>query len=134
MEYLIQIAGGLLGIAIHIFAVKLPEHKKKVTAANMQYSIKEWWSCDWQAVVASILTVFATVYVLDEILTKYPVVKDWVKGFMLAIGYMGSSIAVATLGKASAAVLKVIDVKTNIADAKDATNQQQDEDAATRTD
>lgn len=112
MVFLNQILGGFIGIAIHVFVVKIPSYKKKCKAAGISFSIKEYFKADYIAIIGSVLTVLGTVYTLDEIMKGYPSFKEWVKLFMIAIGYTGSSLAIAILGKAGDALIKTIGTNT----------------------
>ena len=117
-HFLIDVAGGIFGILLHIFLVKLPGHKQKCLAGNHPFSAKQYFKDDWVALVGAFITVLAVTYFLDEAIRAYPKLLDFVKFFMVFIGFTGSSLLVAVMGTATKKVMNVIDEKTNIADGK----------------
>ena len=110
--------GGLIGMAIHVFAVKLPGHKQKCVAGNVPFSVGGYFKADWIAIVAAFLCVLGVVYAIDEVIKAAPKVQDYLKVLMIAVGFSWSSLFIALLGRATAAVMKIIDVKTDVADGK----------------
>lgn len=118
MEYLVQILGGLMGIAFHVFAVKLPSYKKLCIAGNKPFTAKGFFECDWIAIVASFIAVVLVVFCLDEIMIAKSQLRGYVKLLMVFVGFTGSSVIIAVLGKATKSALTIIDIKTNIADGK----------------
>ena len=116
--YFQTLAAGILGIAFHIFAVKLPSVKARSQAANLQFSIRSYFKDDWIAIGASVITLLLAILTLDEILGYKPALLRYIKYFFFFIGFTGSSILIAILGKTNKAINAVVDIKTNIADQK----------------
>lgn len=97
----------------HLVAVKIPSVKARAKAANIPYTLKGYLKDDSAAIMASILTVIIGVYVLDELLGYRPSILKYLKFFFIAVGFMGSSVLIALLGKATKAINSVVDAKTN---------------------
>lgn len=114
--YLLCFLAGLLGIAFHIFAIKLPATKTRATVANMNFSYGAFFQDELAAILASLLTVIILLVVLDELVAFKPAVLPYLKFGFVFIGFTGSSILIAILGKASDKINAVVDVKTNTAD------------------
>lgn len=116
--YISCLIAGLLGQAIHLFAVKLPGLKARATAANMPFSIKTALADDWLGIAASFFTILVALICLDELVKFKPAVVEYLKFAFVFIGYTGSSILLAVLSKADKTINTVVDVKTDIADNK----------------
>lgn len=117
--YLQCFIGGILGILLHIFAIKLPATMTRAKAANVPFTFKDYFASDWVAIGASVITVLIGVFALDELVGYQPNILDKIKFLFIFIGFTGSSIAIAALGKAGKFINGIVDVKTNIADGKD---------------
>jgi hypothetical protein len=115
--YLQCFIAGILGILFHVFAIKLPATQSRAKAANIPFSLKDYLSEDWIALGASVLTVLIAVFALDEVIGYKPAILKYVKYFFVFIGFTGSSILIAVLGKAGKAINNIVDIKTDIADA-----------------
>ena len=109
---------GLLGLLFHVFVIKLPAVKKRSEAANLPFTLSAYLKADWLALSSSVLTIVIGVFILDEITQYRPSILEWVKFFFIFIGYTGSSILQAALGRFDKATREVVDIKTNIADGK----------------
>jgi hypothetical protein len=118
MHVIPYLIAGVLGMAAHIFCVKLPSVIKRAKAANHPFSAKEYFSSDWPAIVASFLTVVIVAFVWDEIVGYKPGLDKIAKMTFVSVGFMGSSLLIAALGKASEKILKIVDFKTDVADGK----------------
>lgn len=107
---------GMIGVALNIFAVKIPKLKSLGKAANHPFKFKEYISDDWPSIVASILTVIAIIWVWTEIVGIKPELENYAKLLFIFVGFTGSSIALAGMSVASKKLTAIIDIKTNIAD------------------
>ncbi len=116
--YIFCFLAGLLGILFHIFAIKIPAIKERAKVANTSFSYSAYFKDDATAILASLLTVIILLVVLDELVAFKPVVVPYLKAGFVFIGFTGSSILIALLGKAQAKINQVVDVKTDIADNK----------------
>lgn len=116
--YIYCILLGFLGIALHIFAFKAPAEKKRAEAANVPFNLLDYLKADYLPIVASVITVVVLVLLLDEIIGYNPSFIRYVKFGFLFVGYTGSSILVSALGQFGNKVIKIVDVKTDIADGK----------------
>ena len=114
--YLFCFLAGLSGICAHVLFIKLPELKKSSKVANRPFVLSGYFSDEWLALASSVLTILIAMLVIDEIIKWQPFVIDWLKWFFVFIGYTGSSLLQAALGKTADKINQVIDVKTNIAD------------------
>lgn len=115
--YINCIIGGLFGMLFHIFAIKLPAVRSRAKAANLPFSVKDYFKDDWLAITASFLCVLILVWVLDEIIGYNPSFLRYTKFFFVFVGYTGSSILVGMLGKFDKQVQNIVDIKTNQLDA-----------------
>lgn len=109
---------GLLGVAFHIFAVKAPSAKSLAEKANIPFSLVNYIKQDQLAIISSILTVVILVFLLDEIIGYNPAFIRYVKFGFVFVGYSGSSVLIALMGKFSKDLAGKIDIKTDIADGK----------------
>jgi hypothetical protein len=107
---------GLLGIAFHIFAVKLPATKTRAQVANMAFTYTAFFQDELAAILSSLLAVIAALVALDELVAYKPDVLPYIKVGFIFIGFTGSSVLIALLGKASSKINAVVDIKTNISD------------------
>lgn len=117
--YIMCFLAGLLGILFHLFAVKIPSTKTRATVANMKFTYSAFFQDELAAILASFLTVIIFLVLLDEFIAFKPDVLPYVKAAFVFVGFTGSSILIAALGKASAKINTIVDVKTNLADAID---------------
>lgn len=108
-----QLIGGLLGMAFHVFAVKLPSYKKSCIAGNIPFTVSGYFNYDWMAIIASVTAVIIAVFVMDEAIATYNPIQKYIKFFMIFIGFTGSSVLIAWLGRATSSALSIIDKKTN---------------------
>lgn len=117
------IIAGILGVAFHVFIVKLPALKKRSHVANIPFHPAEYFKNDWLGIVGSLLSVVIFVFLLDEVAKFNNKVMDFVKFFFVFVGYAGSSLLQALLSNTNKYINKVVDRKTNIADNKDYLNE-----------
>ncbi len=106
----------ILGQALQIFLMKIPDIKKQAKLANQQFIWKDWWASDWNLVIGTAVIGAIALIGLDEIFHWKPQIVEYVKFFFVLIGAVGSYVVMAKLSKYAAYFEKVIDVKTNIAD------------------
>ena len=114
--YLFCFLAGLLGIASHILFIKLPALKASSKVANIPFSMKSYFEDDWVALAGSLLTVIICMFVLPELVKWQPDVINFLRWLFIVMGFAGSTILQATLGKTVDKINQVIDAKTNIAD------------------
>lgn len=103
----------LLGLLFHLLAVKIPSVKERARVANMKFSLLEYLKDDSLAIAASVVGILAYTYSLNEIIGYKPEIVGVIKFISIAVGFMGSSLFIAILGKASKAINAVVDVKTD---------------------
>jgi hypothetical protein len=114
--YLMCFFAGLLGVLFHVFAVKIPAVKSRTKAANLVFTYKEYLNDDLAGIFASLLTVMILLITLDELIAFKPAVIPYLKFGFVFVGFTGSSILIAILGKAQGKINSIVDIKTNIAD------------------
>jgi hypothetical protein len=107
---------GILGIVFHILVVKLPATKKRAQVANMNFSVTDYFKDDWMAISASFVTVVVYLLLMHLLVAWQPTYQPFVSAIGFCIGFMGSSVLVAALGKASDKINQIVNVKTDIAD------------------
>lgn len=111
-------SAGLLGILFHIFAIKIPAVKSRTKVANEKFNVGQYLQDDLAGIITSVLSVLILLVVLDELVAFKPVVLPYLKAGFVFVGYTGSSILVALLGKAQSKINQVVDIKTDKADGK----------------
>jgi hypothetical protein len=116
--YVLCFIAGLLGILFHIFAIKIPAVKERARVANVKFSYREYFADDLAGMLASLLTVVILLVVLDELVAFKPAVIPFIKFGFVFVGFTGSSILIALLGKAQKKINDIVDVKTDKADGK----------------
>lgn len=109
--------GGLIGMLFYLFAIKLPAIKKRALAANLPFSIKGYFKDDFLSVIASLLSLLALIWVLDEIIGYNPSFMRYIKFFFVFVGYTGQSLLISAFGQFDVRVRKIVDAKTNALDA-----------------
>lgn len=115
--YIICFALGILGVLLHIFAMKLPAVRKRAKDANMPFSIKDYFAEDYPAIISSLITVIMAVLLVDELVGYNPSYMRFIKYFFAFIGYTGSSILIGAFGKFDKSISAIVDAKTNELDA-----------------
>lgn len=116
LTYSLCFFAGLLGVALHVFAVKIPQTKTRATVANIQFTYTAFFQDELAAILASVISLMIYVVCLKELLAYQPVIKPFITFGSVFVGYTGSSIIIAILGKASAKINAVVDTKTDISD------------------
>lgn len=114
--YLLCLAAGLLGIAFHIFAVKIPAVKTSAQVGNVPFSYGNFFQDELAAILASIIMVVIFLFILQEVLAMEPAIKPYLVISFVFVGFSGSSFLVSLLGKAQGKVNSIINSKTDIAD------------------
>lgn len=109
---------GVIGLAFHV-AFKLRSLSKRAKAGNVQFSYTGYFKDDWLTLLISALSILAAYWILDEAMTLYPSIADYLKVTFIFIGYTGSSLAHLVLSRAEKKIMSVIDKKTDIADKKE---------------
>lgn len=116
--YIMCLLSGLLGIAFHVFAIKIPSVKVRAKSANMPFSIGAYLKDDLTAIIASIITVAIFVVAIDEIVGYNPSLIRFIKFGFAFVGYTGSSLLILAFGKFGGKINDIVDAKTDIADGK----------------
>ena len=106
----------ILGQALQIFLIKIPDIKKQAKLANQKFIWKDWWTADWNLVVSTAILGALAIIGLDEITHWRPDVLQYVKWFFAAIGALGSYVMLAKFSSYVKYFDGVIDAKTNLAD------------------
>jgi amino acid permease len=107
----------LVGMALQT-VLKLKSLQDKARAANLTFKPGLYFREDWLSITASVLTIILFLLFLDNILKWKPVIVDYIKIGFAFVGYTGSDIASRLFSVVNKKINDVIDVKTNIADAK----------------
>lgn len=115
--YIVCFALGILGVLLHIFGMKLPAVRKRAKDANLPFTIKDYLSEDYPAIIASMITVVIAVLIIDEMVGYNPSYMRYIKFFFAFIGYTGSSILIGAFGKFDKGISAIVDAKTNELDA-----------------
>lgn len=116
-QYFLCIVMSLLGQGLHLFLIKIPALKVRSAAANKQFSFRDWIKCDWNIVIGTQIVIAMFTIGIDEFLKWKPDVVEYIKWFFAAIGAFGSTVAMSLLSKYEKGLMKLLDIKSNIADA-----------------
>ena len=114
--YIQCVAMLILGQALQVFLIKVPDIKNKATLSNQKFIWKDWWAADWNLVIGTSILGALTIVGLDELIHWKEQILEYVKWFFAGIGFIGSTIVLAKYSKYAAYFNGVIDVKTNLAD------------------
>lgn len=109
----------LLGQAVDLLLIKIPELRKLWSKSNEAFSWKKYWNSDWNVIIGTFALGAMLFLGLDQIIKFKPWVLDWVKWICGGAGFMMSSIIVSRASRAKKFIMSIIDKKTNIADSKD---------------
>lgn len=115
--YLFCVAMFVLGQALMLFWFTIPQLKEKCRIANKVFTWKEWWACDRHLVIGNLIFGAILIMGLDEFLNWKPAALEYIKYFFAVVGAFGPTIVQEKWGTFKKGISKLIDVKTNIADA-----------------
>lgn len=115
-DYILYFVAALLGMLLHIFAVKIPGVVKSAKAANLKFSYSTYFMDDSAAIIASFICLFIYLMVLGELVAYQPYVLKFIIFLSVTVGFMGSSLWLSLIGRAQAKINSTIDIKTNLAD------------------
>lgn len=107
---------GTLGVIFQICVIKIPKLQAQSKVANHAFSYKQYFKDDLAAIIGSFVSVFIMIVCIDELLQVKPELSKYIKWLFVFVGFTGSSIIQAVLSVTSNKIMKIIDVKTNIAD------------------
>src|SRR5437762_13515301 len=93
--YLQCVAMFILGQALHLFLIKVPQIKTQSRAVGKPFAWKSWWNCDWNIIIATQIIGALFIVGLDQFLNWKPEVLNYVKWFFAGLGAFGSTIAMA---------------------------------------
>lgn len=112
---------GLSGVVFYSL-IKLRGLQHDARAANMPFdALRDYLLQDFFSILLSLLSVFVWVFVFSEVVVAYPKLEGFVRTSFFVMGAIGSWALQLLLGTAQKTIRKVVDEKTDIADAK--TNQ-----------
>lgn len=114
--YLLCFAAAFLGMVFHVTAVKIPGVKKSASVANMQFTYSGFFQDELAAILANVCVILIWVVILDELIKYKPDILPYIIGISVLIGFSGSSLLLAVLGKAQAKINSIVNVKTDISD------------------
>jgi hypothetical protein len=106
----------LLGQALHLLLIKIPELRELSRANNHEFSLKEWAKKDWNVIVGSALLGPVLFIGLDQIIKIKPWVENITVWLFWGVGVMGNALAM-RFSAYSQKVMRYLDVKSNFSDA-----------------
>lgn len=106
----------LLGQAVDLFFLKIPEYKSLFKKANEDFSWKKYWQSDWYLIVGTQLIGAMLILGLNEIIQWKPLILNYVKWFFGGVGLAGSALIISKLSQCKKYIMGIIDFKTNKAD------------------
>lgn len=115
-DYFVCVVMYLLGQALYLFLFTVPGLKTKCRIANKNFSWAEWWSCDWNIVIANFIIAAMLILGLKEFLAWKPGVLDYIKWFFGGAGMLGTSLVQQKFGQFSKSINSLLDIKANVSD------------------
>jgi hypothetical protein len=106
----------ILGQGLGLMFDTVPRMKELSIAANKPFSLKAWWSCDWNLVVGTMIIGAMFIIGLDQLIQWKPGVLYYVKWFFAGLGAFGGSVAAAKWSKWKKTLIKIVDIKSNVSD------------------
>ena len=106
----------VLGQALQVLLIKIPDLKKRAKIANQLFIWKDWWSSDSNLVWGTFAFGAMVIIGFDEVTHYKPEILHAVKWFFAGIGAFGSNFVMAKWSKYGKYFDDVTDEKTNIAD------------------
>src|ERR1700752_174560 len=82
----------LVGMALQTI-LKIKSIQQKAIAANIKFSIADYFKQDWGSILASLLKIILFLLILDNILKWQPGVVDYLKIGFAFVGWTGSDLA-----------------------------------------
>lgn len=116
LTYLLCFLAAFLGMVFHVTAVKIPGVKKSANVANMKFSYSAFFEDELAALLANLCVIFIWLLVLGEAVAYKPFILPYIIGISVLIGFSGSSLLLALLGKAQNKINDIVNVKTDISD------------------
>ncbi len=114
--YFLCAVAALMGMLFNVFALKIPSAKTRATAANIKFSVSDYFSTEWAALVANIFAIIVALLVLGEAIKFKPEIQGWIVTIFAFYGFTGSSLLIALFGQVSNKINSIVDIKTNKAD------------------
>lgn len=105
------------GQGLHLFLVKIPSIKKRASAVSRPFVWSDWWSCDWNIIIATQIIGGMSIIGLDELVNWKPEILEYVRWFFAGIGAFGSTVAMAKFSSYEKTLTNLIDVKASVSDA-----------------
>lgn len=106
----------LIGQALHLFLIKIPELRELSRTNNYKFTISNWWAQDWNIIIGSLLLGPSLLIGLDQLIKIKPWIEDVAVWMFWGVGVLGSMIAM-RFSKYSKIVMGYLDIKANITDA-----------------
>jgi hypothetical protein len=106
----------LIGQALHLLLIKIPELKELSRTNNYNFKISQWWQQDWNIIIGSALLGPSLLIGLDQLIKIKPWIEDIAVWMFWGVGILGSMIAM-RFSKYSKIVMGYLDIKANISDA-----------------
>lgn len=106
----------VLGQALQIVLFKLPSLKKQARIANKQFTIKEWWCEDWNAMVGTLIIGAMVTIGINEVVAWKPFLLDYLRWFYGLLGFCGSYVVLSVASTYQKKLMALLDVKVNLAD------------------
>jgi len=108
----------ILGQAVDLFLIKIPEYRELFRKANTEFSWGKYWKSDWNVIIGTLIVGAILIVGADEILKLKPAALNYIKYLFAGAGAILSAIIVSQWSKCKKYIIDVIDKKTNIADGK----------------
>lgn len=106
----------ILGQGLQIVLFKIPSLKKQARIANKQFTIKEWWGEDWNAMVATLIIGAMLTIGINEVVAWKPYLLSFLKWLYGLVGFCGSYAVLSVASTYQKKLMALLDVKVNLAD------------------
>ena len=117
-QQLIFLLTGIAGFIFHSL-IKMKSLQKDSQVANMSFNpVKDYLLKDIYGILAALFSPFVWLLLFGEIAAQYPALEKFTLTSFFVMGALGSYVLQILLSQAKRQIRKVLDEKTNIADAK----------------
>lgn len=101
---------------LDLLLIQVPKLRRNAAAANKPFKFKEWWSCDWNLILAGPVFMIVVTIGYEELIGFNPAFSKYARWIYAGIGGFGSSILMENWGKYGKNITQLFSLKSNISD------------------
>jgi hypothetical protein len=106
----------ILGQAVHITFIALPDAELSAKKANAEFSFEQYFKKDARQIIGTAIVCIMLAIGYSELVSWEPSLANWPKWIFALTGFCGSTVAVKAFSKTKSAILSMIDKKANAID------------------